>query len=176
MGDTYKLSIAKVGVRDYGEYYCRASNLLDRDVSAAIVLTGTGHTKWGSVWQLSGPTVGCPSVPAIKGETAGDQAYSYEVIWSVESDYSLLQHEVGSLITNSALSHYWPGCVLASAPRAWPLTPRHCPHQACPRSHGHQVIYSEVSPDQTLGDKVELWKMKPLKFHMKLHYKKTYCS
>ena len=40
VGDTYKLSIAKVGVRDYGEYYCRASNLLDRDVSTAMVLTG----------------------------------------------------------------------------------------------------------------------------------------
>ena len=45
-------------------------------------------------------------MPAIKGETAGDQAYSYEVIWSVESDYSLLQHEVGSLITIAALSDY----------------------------------------------------------------------
>ena len=41
------------------------------------------------------PAAGCPSVPVIKGETAGDQAYSYDVIWSVESDYSLLQHEVG---------------------------------------------------------------------------------
>ena len=40
VGDTYKLSISSVGVRDYGEYYCRASNLLSRDVSAAMVLTG----------------------------------------------------------------------------------------------------------------------------------------
>ena len=40
MGDTYKLSISKVGVRDYGEYYCRASNLLDKGVSASMVLTG----------------------------------------------------------------------------------------------------------------------------------------
>lgn len=94
VGDTYKLSIAKVGVRDYGEYYCRASNLLDRDVSTAMVLTG------------------CPSVPVIKGETAGDQAYSYDVIWSVESDYSLLQHEVvywplssGSDISPPATAH-----------------------------------------------------------------------
>ena len=47
-------------------------------------------------------------MPVIKGETAGNQAYSYDVIWSVESDYSLLQHEVmGSLITNAVLSHYW---------------------------------------------------------------------
>ena len=41
----------------------------------------------------------------IKGETAGDQAYSYEVVWSVESDYSLLQHEVASLINHTQLSN-----------------------------------------------------------------------
>ena len=41
VGDTYKLSINKVGVRDYGHYYCRANNLLNKEVTAEIVLTGT---------------------------------------------------------------------------------------------------------------------------------------
>ena len=40
VGDTYKLSINKVGVRDYGQYYCRANNLLNKEVTAEIVLTG----------------------------------------------------------------------------------------------------------------------------------------
>ena len=40
VGDTYKLSINKVGVRDYGHYYCRANNLLNKEVTAEIVLTG----------------------------------------------------------------------------------------------------------------------------------------
>ena len=40
VGDTYKLSINKVGVMDYGQYYCKASNLLDKDVSSMVVLTG----------------------------------------------------------------------------------------------------------------------------------------
>ena len=40
VGDTYKLTVNRVGIRDYGNYYCRASNLLDKDVTASIVLTG----------------------------------------------------------------------------------------------------------------------------------------
>ena len=93
------------------------------------------------------PAAGCPSVPVIKGETAGDQAYSYEVVWSVESDYSLLQHEVASLIDHTPLSNYWPGCLLAPVIRPWHLPPGHSPHQAGPRSHGHQV--RSESLDQT---------------------------
>ena len=40
VGDTYKLTVNRVGIRDYGNYYCKASNLLDKDVTASIVLTG----------------------------------------------------------------------------------------------------------------------------------------
>ena len=33
IGDTYKLTLRRVRLQDYGRYYCRASNLLDREVS-----------------------------------------------------------------------------------------------------------------------------------------------
>ena len=77
-------------------------------------------------------------MPVIRGETAGSQAYSYDVVWSVQSDYSLLQHEVTSC-SNLTLLMLSPGCVLASA--LGQLSPSHGAHQAGARSHGHQVRY-----------------------------------
>ena len=95
VGDTHKLSITKVGVRDYGEYHCRASNLLDKDVSASMVLTGTSLFHRMDLIEFDiFSTAGSPSVPVILGETGTEQAYSYDVVWRVQSDYSLLQHEV----------------------------------------------------------------------------------
>ena len=40
VGNTFKLSIAQVSSQDYGDYYCRATNLLERDVNQVVHLTG----------------------------------------------------------------------------------------------------------------------------------------
>ena len=40
VGDTYKLTVSRVGIQDYGNYFCKASSLLDKEVSAKMVLTG----------------------------------------------------------------------------------------------------------------------------------------
>jgi len=76
VGDTYKLTVSRVGIQDYGNYFCKASNLLDKEVSAKMVLTGA------------------PSIPHVIGDMTSSQMYSYDVVWTVESQYPLLQHEI----------------------------------------------------------------------------------
>ena len=76
IGDTYKLTINKVRLQDYGQYYCRASNLLAKEVSRPVVLTGA------------------PSLPQLAGSSRSSQVYSYVLLWSVQSHYQILQHEL----------------------------------------------------------------------------------
>ena len=101
VGDTYKLTINKVGVRDYGQYYCRANNLLDKEVTAEIVLTGVTKFETCCESQIMNELftfTGSPSIPSITGDMTSGQMYSYDVVWTVHSEYQLIQHEVV----------YWP--------------------------------------------------------------------
>ena len=41
IGNTYKLSISRVTERDYGKYFCKASNLLEKEISQVVHLTGS---------------------------------------------------------------------------------------------------------------------------------------
>merc|ERR1740123_2824629 len=75
VGDTYKLSIADITVSDYGRYFCRASNLLEREVNGVVELTGA------------------PSVPVVVGSHSSSHVYSYDQLWRVDSNYQLRQHE-----------------------------------------------------------------------------------
>ena len=80
IGDTYKLTISKMRLQDYGDYYCRASNPLDKGQSRAVVLTGA------------------PARPRLTGESRSSERYSYLLVWAVRSAYDILQHEI----------IYWP--------------------------------------------------------------------
>lgn len=75
VGNTYKLSIADIKISDYGRYFCRASNLLEREVNGVVELTGA------------------PSVPMVVGSHSSSHVYSYDLMWQVESHYQLRQHE-----------------------------------------------------------------------------------
>jgi len=75
VGNTYKLSIADVRTQDYGVYYCRASNLLEREVNGVVQLTGA------------------PSVPKVMGSHRSSHVYSYDLVWQVDSAYLMRQHE-----------------------------------------------------------------------------------
>ena len=93
IGDTYKLTINKMRLQDYGDYYCKASNPLEKEVSSPVVVTGA------------------PARPLLSGERRSSELYSYILVWSVQSFYSILQHEI----------LYWPAsqtqvrrCVLFS--------------------------------------------------------------
>ena len=108
---------------------------------------------------------GCPSVPVIRGETAGSQAYSYDVVWSVQSDYSLLQHEVSSwsdLTQSNALPRLCTGlCPLTALPQPR-RTPGGCPQPWPPGEILERRVRCEVSlirvglsPDQTV--RVSKW-------------------
>ena len=41
IGNTYKLSITTVTERDFGKYFCKASNLLEKEISQVVHLTGS---------------------------------------------------------------------------------------------------------------------------------------
>lgn len=86
VGNTFKLSIAQVSSQDYGDYYCRATNLLERDVNQVVHLTGA------------------PSVPKVRGSHSSSHVYSYDLVWSVDSAYQLRQHE----------AVFWPSHVAIS--------------------------------------------------------------
>jgi len=75
VGNTYKLSIADIKISDYGRYFCRASNLLEREVNGVVELTGA------------------PSVPVVAGSHSSSHVYSYDLVWRVDSNYQLRQHE-----------------------------------------------------------------------------------
>ena len=76
IGDTYKLTINKMRLQDYGDYYCKASNPLDKEESSPMVVTGA------------------PARPLLTGDTRSSELYSYLLPWSVQSFYSILQHEI----------------------------------------------------------------------------------
>ena len=40
IGNTHKLVIASVAEEDFGQYSCKASNLLEKDVSRKLIVTG----------------------------------------------------------------------------------------------------------------------------------------
>ena len=40
IGNTHKLVIANVAEEDFGQYSCKASNLLEKDVSRKLIVTG----------------------------------------------------------------------------------------------------------------------------------------
>ena len=76
IGDTYKLTINKMRLQDYGDYYCKASNPLDKEESSPVVVTGA------------------PARPILTGDTRSSELYGYLLAWSVQSFYSILQHEI----------------------------------------------------------------------------------
>ena len=80
IGDTYKLTINKMRLQDYGDYYCKASNPLDKGESRAVVVTGA------------------PARPVLAGDSRSSEMYSYVLAWAVQSSYNILQHEI----------IYWP--------------------------------------------------------------------
>jgi len=75
IGNTYKLSITRVTERDYGKYLCKASNLLEKEISQVVHLTGA------------------PSVPTLTGSPSSTHLYSYDLVWEVQSEYQIKQHE-----------------------------------------------------------------------------------
>ena len=93
IGDTYKLTISKMRLQDYGDYYCRASNPLDKGQSKAVVLTGA------------------PARPLVAGESRSSERYSYLLVWGVRSAYDILQHEI----------IYWPATSLTQVVSLSPL-------------------------------------------------------
>lgn len=82
VGNTYKLNINSVTVGDYGKYYCKASNLLEREVNEVVHLTGA------------------PSVPQVVGSQSSSHVYSYDLVWRVDSSYHIRQHEAVFWPTN----------------------------------------------------------------------------
>jgi len=75
IGNTYKLSITGVTERDYGKYFCKASNLLEKEISQVVHLTGA------------------PSVPILTGSPSSSHLYSYDLVWEVKSEYQIKQHD-----------------------------------------------------------------------------------
>ena len=90
IGDTYKLTINKMRLQDYGDYYCKASNPLDKEESSPIVVTGA------------------PARPLLTGDTRSSELYSYILGWSVQSFYSIQQHEILYWATNRQTQVLWP--------------------------------------------------------------------
>ena len=91
IGDTYKLTIAKMRLQDYGDYYCKASNPLEKGESRAVVLTGA------------------PGRPLLAGDSRSSELYSYLLAWEVQSFYSILQHEILYWRASSETQVDWPG-------------------------------------------------------------------
>jgi len=75
IGNTYKLIISQVTERDYGKYFCKASNLLEKEISQVVHLTGA------------------PSVPKLTGSSSSSHLYSYDLLWEVHSQYTIKHHE-----------------------------------------------------------------------------------
>jgi len=86
VGNTYKLNIHSVTSQDYGQYYCKASNLLEREVNQVVHLTGA------------------PSIPQVIGSQSSSHVYSYDLVWRVESSYHIRQHEAVFWPTNLDLA------------------------------------------------------------------------
>ena len=59
VGDTYRLILRRVRLQDHGKYYCRASNILAKEVSGPIVLTGA------------------PSIPLLVGDLRSSQVMRF---------------------------------------------------------------------------------------------------
>ncbi|XP_023337273.1 MAM domain-containing glycosylphosphatidylinositol anchor protein 2, partial [Eurytemora carolleeae] len=75
VGNSYKLSIDKLNIQDYGEYSCRAENSLQKDVTQTLQVSG------------------CPAPPTIISDEYSNQKYSYELLWTVQSYYPIVQQE-----------------------------------------------------------------------------------
>ena len=59
IGDTYRLILRRVRLQDHGKYYCRASNILAKETSGPIVLTGA------------------PSIPLLVGDLRSSQVMRF---------------------------------------------------------------------------------------------------
>jgi len=75
IGNTHKLSLANITEKDFGKYSCKASNMLEKDVTETLEVTGA------------------PSKPLIVSDTRSKDRYSYDLSWSVKSHYSIKIHE-----------------------------------------------------------------------------------
>jgi len=106
VGNTYKLTINEVTLADYGTYYCRASNLLERDINGIVHLTGA------------------PSVPKVIGSHSSSHVYSYDLLWQVDSAYQMRQHEAVFWPTHLGISgdHHPPRSAQSKrVPKALPV-------------------------------------------------------
>ncbi|XP_023340168.1 lachesin [Eurytemora carolleeae] len=76
VGDTYRFLLSSVEEKDYGEYMCKAGNMLEEDVTQIFTLTGK------------------PAYPLIVGDREGLERYSYDLKWEVLSSYLISSHEL----------------------------------------------------------------------------------
>jgi len=76
VGNTYRLSLSRLEEGDYGDYYCKAGNILEEDVEQHFILTGK------------------PSGPEVVGDPEGGERYSYDLAWQLTSSYTIINHEI----------------------------------------------------------------------------------